>query len=132
MSTWLYVQCVIMLILGQALQVFLIKIPDIKERARAANQKFLWSDWWASDWNVVVATSILGAILIFGLDEVFHFKPIVIDYVKFFFAAVGAVGSNVLLAKWSSYAKYFTTVLSDKANIADAIASGQATTPSKN
>lgn len=121
MTPSLYIQCVAMLILGQALQVFLIKVPDLKQRAKIANQKFIWGDWWSADWNTVIATTILGAMAIIGLDEFTHWKPEILEYVKWFFAAIGAVGSNVALAKWSSYAKYFNGVIDAKTNIADGI-----------
>jgi hypothetical protein len=121
MTTSLYIQCVFMLILGQALQVFLIKVPDIKQRAKLANQKFIWADWWAADWNLVIATTILGALAIIGLDELVHWKPEILDFVKWFFAAVGAVGSNAVLAKWSSYARYFNGVIDEKTNKADGL-----------
>lgn len=121
MTTSLYIQCVVMLILGQALQVFLIKVPDLKQRAKIANQQFIWKDWWIADWNTVVATTILGAMVIIGLNEIAHWNSLILDYIKWFFAAIGAFGSNVALAKWSSYAKYFNGVIDTKTNIADGL-----------
>lgn len=121
MTTWLYLQCVAMLVLGQALQVFLIKVPDMKKQAKIANQQFIWKDWWKADWNVVVSTSIIGAMVIIGLDQIIHWKPVILDYVKWFFAAVGAFGSTVVLAKWSSYSNYFSNVIDKKTNIADGL-----------
>ena len=110
-----------MLILGQALQIFLIKIPDIKKQAKLANQKFIWKDWWTADWNLVVSTAILGALAIIGLDEITHWRPDVLQYVKWFFAAIGALGSYVMLAKFSSYVKYFDGVIDAKTNLADGL-----------
>ncbi len=121
MTTSLYVQCVIMLILGQALQIFLMKIPDIKKQAKLANQQFIWKDWWASDWNLVIGTAVIGAIALIGLDEIFHWKPQIVEYVKFFFVLIGAVGSYVVMAKLSKYAAYFEKVIDVKTNIADGL-----------
>lgn len=121
MTTSLYIQCVVMLLLGQALQIFLIKIPAVKERCRVANKPFSWSEWWGCDWNVVISTGIIGAIAIFGLDELTHWKPEIIGVVKFFFAAIGAVGSNVALAKWSSFEASLNKVVDAKTDKADGI-----------
>ena len=119
MTLSLYLQCVAMLILGQMLQLFLIKIPDIKKNAKIANATFVWKDWWASDWNLVVGTTVLGAIAIMGLNEIVQWKPEILEYVKWFFAAIGAFGSNVVMAKWSKYQAYFDGVIDTKTNIAD-------------
>lgn len=119
MTTSLYIQCVVMFILGQALQIFLIKVPALKTQAKISNAEFIWKDWWSADWQTVVATSILGAMAIIGLDEISHWNSVIIEYVKWFFAAIGAFGSNVALAKWSSYTKFFNGVIDTKTNIAD-------------
>lgn len=121
MTTWLYLQCVAMLILGQALQIFLIKVPDIKKRAKLANQQFIWKDWWISDGNLVIATMIIGAMAIIGLDQIIHWKPGILEYVKWFFAGIGFLGSTVVLAKLSQYTKYFNQVIDVKTNIADGL-----------
>lgn len=121
MTLSLYLQCVLMLLLGQALQILLIKIPSIKERCRAANKPFSWAEWWGCDWNVVIATGLLGAICIVGLDELTKWKPEILNVVKWFFAAVGAVGSSVALSKWSQFEKSLNTVIDRKTDIADGL-----------
>lgn len=121
MTTSLYVQCVAMLILGQLAQIFLMKIPDIKKQAKIANAQFIWKDWWNADWNLVIGTAILGALAIVGIDELAHWKPEILEYVKWFFAAIGALGSYVVMAKMSKYAAYFNGVIDTKTNIADGI-----------
>lgn len=121
MNTSLYLQCLGMFLLGQAAQIFLIKIPDIKKTAKISNQLFIWKDWWAADWNLVIGTFILGGLAIIGLDELVKWKPEILDYVKWFFAAVGAFGSYVVLAKLSKYQKYFEGVIDVKTNIADGL-----------
>lgn len=125
MTPSLYFQCVLMLLLGQALQIFLVKIPAVKERCRVANKPFAWSEWWSCDWNVVVATAIIGAMAIIGLDQLVHWKPGILDYVKWFFAAIGAVGSTVALSRWSSFEKSLNDLVDKKTNIADSITDTQ-------
>jgi len=119
MTISLYVQCVAMFVLGQALQIFLIKIPAVRERCRVSNKAFTIHDWFGCDWNIVVATFIIGAMLIIGLDQIVHWKPGILDYVKWFFAFVGAFGSNVALAKWSSFEKGLNNLIDIKTDIAD-------------
>lgn len=121
MSTSLTIQCVLMLILGQLAQLFLMKIPDMKKQARIANAQFIWKDWWVADWNLVMGTAVLGSMALIGLDEIFHWKPEIMVYVKWFFAAIGALGSYIVMAKWSKYAAYFDTVIDVKTNELDAI-----------
>lgn len=117
----LSLQCVAMLILGQSLQIFIIKVPDLKQRAKLANQKFIWGDWWTADWNLVIGTGILGAMAIIGLNEIFQWNPAILSYVKWFFAGIGFFGSTIVLAKYSQYAKYFNGVIDSKTNIADGL-----------
>jgi hypothetical protein len=127
MTTSLYIQCVAMFILGQAAHLFLIKIPAVKARCRAANKPFTWKEWWNCDWNVVIGTQIIGALFIIGLDQFLNWKPQVLDYIKWFFAFVGASGSAIAMAKWSQYEKGLTALLDIKSNVSDAVTGGTTT-----
>lgn len=126
-SIWLQTQCVIMLLLGQALHLFLIKVPSLKQRARAASKPFSWNEWWTEDWNVVVSTIIIGAMVTIGLNEIITWKPDILDYVKWFYAAIGAFGSTVAMAKFSQYEKKMLSLMDIKANISDQITGGTTT-----
>jgi hypothetical protein len=106
------------------LHLFLVKVPAIKNRARAANKTFIFKEWWGCDWNIIIGTQVLGAMFIIGLNELLHWKPYILDYVKWFFAAVGAFGSTVAMAKFSQYEKELTKVLDIKSNIADVVTGG--------
>jgi len=114
-----YLFCVVMYILGQALQLFWVKIPALKKRCTVANVEFAISAWWKEDWNIVIGNMIFGAILIFALNEVVQWKPIVLDYVKWFFAFMGAFGSSVAMTKWGNFEKMLNTIVDKKTNIAD-------------
>jgi hypothetical protein len=126
-NVWDYVFCVVMFILGQAGHLFLLKIPSIRARCRAANKPFTFKEWWDCDWNVIIGTQIIGAMIIFGLKEICTWKPGVIEYVRWFFAAVGAFGSSVAMAKASQFEKSLTGLLDVKSNIADAVTGGTTT-----
>lgn len=119
MTTSLYIQCVAMFILGQLLQLFWMKIPSVKKRAKAANYKFSWKEYWAEDWTLVIGTNILGAMIVFGLDQLVHWKPYILEYVKWFFAGIGYFASSAVLSKLSSYEKVLTNVIDIKTDIAD-------------
>src|SRR5437762_13515301 len=98
MTLSLYLQCVAMFILGQALHLFLIKVPQIKTQSRAVGKPFAWKSWWNCDWNIIIATQIIGALFIVGLDQFLNWKPEVLNYVKWFFAGLGAFGSTIAMA----------------------------------
>lgn len=108
-----------MFFLGQAAHIFLVKIPAVKTRCRAANKPFTWKEWLNCDWNVLAGTLAIGALLICGLDEFLKWKPETLEYIKWFFAAVGAMGSNVVMAKMSQFEKTLNNVIDIKSNIAD-------------
>lgn len=121
MTLSLYLQCTLMFLLGQAVDLFLIKIPEYRQLYRKANEEFVWSKYWASDWNVIVGTQAFGAICILGLDQIINWKPFILDYAKWFFAGLGGFGSGIIVAKWSSCKKYIMNVIDNKTNIADGV-----------
>lgn len=121
MTLSLYLQCVAMFVCGQLLQLFWLKIPSLKKRAKAANYKFSAADYWNEEWHLIIGTEVLGAMAIMGLNEIVHWKPEVLDYVKWFFGAIGAFGSSVMLSKLSSYEKKLTEVINVKTDTSDAV-----------
>jgi len=119
MTTSLYLQCALMFILGQAIDLFLIKIPEYRELFRKANEDFNWNRYWKSDWNVIIGTLIVGAVLIVGADQILKLKPAVLDYIKWVFAGAGAIGSAIIVSQWSKCKKYIIDIIDKKTNIAD-------------
>lgn len=121
MSISLYLQCVAMFILGQAIDLFLFKIPELRKMYATANEDFVWKKYWKSDWNTIVGTQLIGIVLIIGLDQLTHWKPVIIDYTKWFFAGFGAWGSSIVVAKGSAAKKYIMNIIDAKTNVADGI-----------
>lgn len=121
MTQSLYLQCVAMYILGQALHLFVIKIPSVKKRDRAANLEFSFKEYWKQEWNIIIGNQVLGAVVIIGLDQLVAWKPFILDYVKWFFVAVGAVGSTVIMSKFSTYEKKVLNIVDVKTNVADEV-----------
>lgn len=119
MTIFLYLQCVAMYILGQALHILLIKVPAVKERTLKANENFTWKKYWDCDWNVIIGNMVFGAMLVIGLDQIIHWKPEILDVVKWFFGGLGFAGSVIVLAKWSKYEKSLQNTIDIKTDIAD-------------
>lgn len=122
-----YALCVAMFILGQAAHLFLIKIPAVKARCRAANKSFYFKEWWSCDWNIIIGTQVIGALVLLGLKELVTWRPGVIEYVRWFFAGIGAFGSTIAMAKGSQFEKSLTGLLSVKSNVSDAVTGGTET-----
>jgi|GEM_PF-2447863 len=122
-----YLLCILMSLLGQGLHLFLIKIPALKTRSSAANKPFSMKDFWNCDWNIIVGTQIVIAMATIGIDEILKWKPEIVEYIKWFFAAIGAFGSTVAMALLSKYEKGLMKLLDIKANIADAVTGGTTT-----
>lgn len=119
MSTILYLQCIAMFLLGQGVDLFLMKIPEYRNLYRKANEEFSWKKYWQSDWNVIIGTMIFGAICVIGIDQILQLKPAVLYYVKWLFAGIGGFGSAIIVSKWSSCKRYIMNIIDAKTNIAD-------------
>lgn len=117
MTTSLYLQCIAMFILGQSLDLFLMKIPELRTLYAKTNEQFCWSKYWKSDWNVVCGTLALCAILVIGQDQLLKLKPAIADYLKWLYVAMGGFGSSVIVSKWGSAKKYILSIIDIKANI---------------
>ncbi len=127
MSIEIYLLCALMFTLGQAAHLFLIKMPSLKKTTEAGNKKFLFKEWWDSDWTVIIGTQVLGVAMMVGMDEFLNWKPEVWAAIKWFFFFFGTTGSSIFMAKFSTYQKTATELLSVKSNTFEAIA-GPATT----
>lgn len=123
LKTW----CVIMLILGQGLQIVLFKIPSLKKQARIANKQFTIKEWWGEDWNAMVATLIIGAMLTIGINEVVAWKPYLLSFLKWLYGLVGFCGSYAVLSVASTYQKKLMALLDVKVNLADQMTGGTST-----
>lgn len=113
-----------MFILGQAVHLFIIKIPSLKTRAKATNKLFVFKEWWDCEWHLVLGTQCLGLASLVGIDEIANWKPEIWEAVKWFFFAVGAVGSSFIIAKWSKYEPTLINLIDVKSNIADTVMGG--------
>jgi hypothetical protein len=119
MTLSLYLQCIAMYVLGQAVHLFLLKIPNIQKRATAANYEFTFKAYWKSDWYIVAGTLALGIMLTIGVDQLISWKPAILNIVKWFFGFVGVSGSTLVMSKYGQFEKRIMNVIDVKTNIAD-------------
>lgn len=127
MSISLYIQCIAMYILGQALCLMLFTVPLLKEKCRIANKKFSWSEWWDCDWNMVIGSFAFMVALTIGIDEIIGWKPSVLNYIEWFYLIAGAFGTSIIQERWGSFKKGINSLLDVKSNIADAVTGGTTT-----
>jgi hypothetical protein len=120
MTPKLYAFCVLFWILGQAVDLFLLTIPELKALYKKANEQFSLKEYWKHDWNKIVGIQCLGAMIILGLDQIIHFKPQIADWSKWFFGVAGIV-SSTFASRYGSYKKKVISIIDRKTNIADGI-----------
>lgn len=124
----IYLQYGVMYFIGMLVHLLAVKIPSVKKRDEAANIKFSFREYVKQEWPVLVANVFLGAGLIIGFDEIANWKPEVMSFAKWLFAALGAVGSSTIMAKFSSYEKKVLSIIDVKTNIGDAVTETPVTT----
>lgn len=115
---FIYLQYCAMFLLGQALHLLIVKIPSLKKKDSINNSKFSLKEWWKEDWNLILATNVLGTMALVGLDQLIGWRPEIENVVKWFFAGIGAFGSSIAM-KYSKYESVLLAYLDIKANITD-------------
>lgn len=119
MTTSLYIWCSVMYLLGHGIDLFLVKIPELRTLWAKSNETFCWNKYWKSDWNVMAGTILVGAALIIGIDEFANIKPAIMNYVKWFFAGAGALASTIIASKFGTAKKYIMNIIDKKTNELD-------------
>ena len=120
-------QCLLMSIGAQLLDLLLIQIPQLRKKAAAANKPFSLKEWWNSDWNIILATQVIIIIVTIGYRELVGFSDVFSKYARWIYAGIGGFGSSIAMANWSSYNKLLTKLFSVKSNIADVMTGGTTT-----
>jgi hypothetical protein len=118
--TWVdYLEFGAISLLGQMLHILWVKIPSLKKKSKETGKPWSLKEWLSEDWNITLGVFVVVMTLFFVLDQILHFKPEVADYTKLVFWGVGAFGSSVGFAKFSSYEAELGKLVDVKANIAD-------------
>lgn len=99
-----YIQYALMYLLGQALHLLLIKVPELKQLSQVNNHEFSLIEWWKKDWNVIIGSLLLGPSLFLGLDQLIGIKPSIENIAVWLFWGVGVMGSAIAM-RFSDYSK---------------------------
>lgn len=115
----LYLQCFVAGLLGILFHVFVVKLPSVKARAKAANVEFSIKSYFQDDWVALGAALITVLIAVFALDELLGYRPNVLKYIKYLFFFVGFTGSSLLIALLGKTTKAINDIVDVKTDIAD-------------
>lgn len=121
MNYQLFLNCFIAGVLGILFQIFVIKLPSLKNKAAAANHPFTLGEYFKNDWLTIVGSFLTLAILIYCLDELLNLKPQLMSYIKWLFVFVGFTGSSIIQAAFSVTNKKIMEVINIKTNALDAL-----------
>jgi uncharacterized membrane protein len=125
MTSSLYYQCMLAGTLGILFHMLVIKYPDLKKRAAAANSSLTLKSFLSDDWGSMMASFVTVIIGILIVDELLYIKPEMVNYIKFFFATVGYMGSSVLQLVFGIANKKILNIIDTKTNIADGVTSSE-------
>lgn len=117
----LYFQCFIGGSLGIVLHLLAVKIPSVEARAKAAGLKFKTLEYLKDDWKPIASSFVTVLIGVFVLDELVGYKPELLSWMKWFFIAVGFMGSSILIAALGKATKAINIVVDTKTNELDEI-----------
>lgn len=123
MITQIHIQCLIAGLLGIIFHQ-LMKVSSLRKRSIAANRPFSVSEYLKDDILSIASSVLTLVIAIFVLDELVKFKPTIMEYIKFFFASIGYMGSSVLQIVFSNTEKKILAIVDEKTNKADNIEKG--------
>lgn len=98
-----------------------VKIPSVKARAKAANIPYTLKGYLKDDSAAIMASILTVIIGVYVLDELLGYRPSILKYLKFFFIAVGFMGSSVLIALLGKATKAINSVVDAKTNELDDI-----------
>jgi len=120
-STGKIAMCILMFVLGQALHLFWIKIPALRERAKLANKSFSMKEYFCYDWNVIAGMQIVGIVCIIGLGSALKLRPALTEYVEWVFFFIAFSGSAAVLAKLSKFDGVVKTAMGINSEIAASV-----------
>jgi hypothetical protein len=117
--TQLYLTCFIAGMLGIFAHVIFVKLPALKAASKAGNVKFSVLGYFLDDWLTLAGSLLTVVILIYILDEVVTWQPIVAKWVKWCFIFVGYTGDSIIQQAFGKTADCINKVIDQKTDIAD-------------
>lgn len=120
LTTELYIQIILMFLIGQAITFFAIDLPNVRELYKKSNEKFSLSRWMSHDYNIYVTAQLIGIAILIGLPEILHWKPSWIEKIRWGACGIGFIAS-ALPTRLGRYRKRIVNIIDRKTNIADGI-----------
>lgn len=118
MNIVLYLTCFGIALLGMAFQTVL-KMKSLQEKARVGNITFTPGSYFKNDYLSIIASLLAILIILACLDNIAHWKPAIMDYIKPLFAFVGYTGSDIASRLFSVVNRKINTIIDLKTNKAD-------------
>lgn len=107
--------------IGILIQIFVVKIPSLKNRSEAANHPFSVIDYFKKDW-VTILGSFLGVLMfLVGWDQIVGLHDSLTKYSKWVFGFVGYTGSSMIQSAFGVTGKLIKQIVDVKTNIADGV-----------
>lgn len=127
MTFYLYLQLFVVALVGMALHTAL-KMKSLQDKARLANVQFKLRNYFAQDWLSITASILTIIMFLFFIDNILHWKPQAMQYLKIGMAFVGYSGSDIASRLFSVVNKKINNAIDYKTTAAD-MATGNTEAP---
>lgn len=118
MTFKLYLVCFVVALVGMALQTAL-KMKGLQDKARMANVEFKARSYFVQDWLSIVASILTIILFLLFVDNILHWKPAIVDYIKIGFGFLGYSGSDIASRIFGVVNKKLNSAIDYKTTIAD-------------
>lgn len=118
MTFQLYLTCFLVALVGMLLHAVL-KLKSLQDKARLANVQFKASQYFIQDWLSHTASILTIIMFLIFVDNILHWKPQVLGYLKVGFAFVGYTGSDIASRIFGVVNKKINTAIDYKTTVAD-------------
>lgn len=116
-----YSLCFFAGLLGVALHVFAVKIPQTKTRATVANIQFTYTAFFQDELAAILASVISLMIYVVCLKELLAYQPVIKPFITFGSVFVGYTGSSIIIAILGKASAKINAVVDTKTDISDSV-----------
>ena len=108
-------------LLGFLAHIFLVKLPSVQARAKAAKHPFSLLGYFKEDLVALIGTSVCIFMLLIGIDELIGISPKLAKIVKWFFFFVAMGGSSLFMFAFGKVDKLLIKIIDVKTNVSDGV-----------
>jgi archaellum biogenesis protein FlaJ (TadC family) len=119
MTFQLYLTCFIVAFVGMLLHAVL-KLKSLQDKARIANVAFKPKQYFVQDWLSHTASLLTIVMFLIFTDNILHWKPQAIGFLKIGYAFIGYTGSDIASRLFGVVNKKINTAIDYKTTVADA------------